>query len=547
MIKISDLVDGFLNFSIIKIQEQFMFKLSEQELENAFETINHHGYSAMFPEPLEWENIRDKWQDIKLSIKELDLDNYEPYKPMKIFAPKNRANIRIVHLLHPQDLIIYTALVLIVKNDIEINRISKKCKRVFSYRVDTSQSNRLYDTQGTYNEYMEQLKNKVNKPSVKFIGIADIADFYPRIYQHRLENQIESVATSQRGKDVARVLVKKLISNLMERNSYGIPVGPYASRILAEAVLIDVDSYLQSHNIDFVRWVDDYNMFCKSEYETQFNLFRLGEWLFSNHGLTLQSAKTKILPKDLYVNKVFIQSDHNQQNRDIAITLLKQINNAYEDEKDIEKELDDQENQNILDTLQSIDLQTMLQTSISDKTLVDYEIVNYVLTRLPLIPGVPEELKNQVLDLIIEHAELLYPSSEQIAKYIVSFTNLKKVDKKKIARKLLKPLLSQRNLPPDYYAMWMLYVFSTSEDWNQIKDIVRIYQNSKSQVVKRYAALAIYKGGTRSDALIIKEDLNAASDMLKLAILKASQKLAKDERKHWRLANQIKGIIEKVI
>jgi hypothetical protein len=110
-----------------------------------------------------------------------------------------------------------------------------------------------------------------------------------------LENIIESVATSQRVRDVARVLVKKLIGNIMNRDSYGIPVGPYASRLLAEALLIDVESSLQSQGVDFVRWVDDYSIFCRTEYEAQSVLFSLGEWLFSKHGLTLQSP----LPSDL--------------------------------------------------------------------------------------------------------------------------------------------------------------------------------------------------------------------------------------------------------
>ena len=55
----------------------------------------------------------------------------------------------------------------------------------------------------------------------------------------------------------------------MDGNSYGIPVGPYASRVLGEAVLIDVDAYLKSQGIDYVRWVDDYNIFVRSEYLAQ--------------------------------------------------------------------------------------------------------------------------------------------------------------------------------------------------------------------------------------------------------------------------------------
>jgi Reverse transcriptase (RNA-dependent DNA polymerase) len=520
-----------------------MFKLSDQELENSFEAINHHGYSAMLPEPVEWKHVQEKWQEVKNHIKDLDLDEYKPYKLMKIFAPKSRANIRIVHLLYPQDLIIYTALVLIIKNDIESNRISRQSQRVFSYRVDLSRANRLYDTKGTHDLYLDQLKKKVYRPNTKFIGIADIADFYPRIYQHRLENIIQTVAINPRGIEIARVLVKKLISNLMETNSYGIPVGPYASRILAEAVLIDVDSYLHSHKIDFVRWVDDYNIFCKSERDAQSNLFRLGEWLYSKHGLTLQSAKTKILPTNRYIKEILVKPDENLRDRDYAVSFLKRTYNLYQDEVTLEEE----EIQDVLEKIQSLDLYNMLQESISDSALVDYEIVNYILTRLPRIPGIPDALKHRVLDLIIEKSELLYPLSEQIAKYIVSFTDISMVNKKKIAKKLLSPLINNRNPPPTYYVMWILYIFSTSEDWNQVKDIIMIYQNYNSEVVRRYAALAIAKGGTRNEALVIKDDFSGASDMLRLAILEASKKLGKDERKHWKLTHQIHGIIEKII
>ncbi len=526
-----------------------MFNLTEEELENAYSAINHHGYSAMLPEPYEWQAVKDRWVDVRDFIISLDLDTYEPRKPMKIFAPKNRANIRVVHLLHPQDLIIYTALVLIVKNDIEDNRINKKAKRVFSYRVKKDRADRLYDSRGAHDAYIDQVEKKSGRASIKFVAIADIADFYPSIYQHRLENAIEAIASSQRGTDVARVLVRKLISNLMGRNSYGIPVGPYASRVLAEGLLIDVDAFLHSNGIDFVRWVDDYSIFCKSEYEAQSTLFSLGEWLYDQHGLTLQSAKTKILPTQRFHDEILVKPEENLKDRDFAISLLRDFEaTGYEDDWDEdEEELDEDEIQQTLQELQSLDLVEMLKESISDKALVDYEVINYVLTRLPRMPEAIDGIKEQVLVLVIDNAELLYPSSEHIAKYIVSFNDLPKSEKKKIAKKLLKPLKSKRNPPPTYYAMWMLYIFTTSEDWNQIKDIIQLYQNGSSEVIKRYAALAIAKGGSRAEALIIKDDLNAASDLLRLAILEASRKLGKDERKHWKLANQINGIIEKVI
>ncbi|MDH5573758.1 MAG: RNA-directed DNA polymerase, partial [Gammaproteobacteria bacterium] len=297
----------------------------------------------------------------------------------------------------------------------------------------------------------------------------------------------------------------------MGKNSYGIPVGPYASRVLAEALLIDVDAYLHSNKINFVRWVDDYNIFCKSEYEAQSTLFKLGEWLYAQHGLTLQSAKTKILTSKDYMDEMLITPDENLRDRDHAIALLKAINSTGYDDEEEEEELDEDEIQETLEQLQGFDLHGMLTNSISDTALVDYEIVNYVLTRLPRLPDTIETLKKDVLNLVIDNAELFYPSSEQVAKYIASFSDLPKAEKKKIAKKLLKPLKSKKNPPPTYYAMWVLYIFTTSEDWNQINEIIHLYQNTTSEVIKRYAALAIAKGGGRSEALIIKDEFAGSS------------------------------------
>jgi hypothetical protein len=95
--------------------------------------------------------------------------------------------------------------------------------------------------------------------------------------------------------------------------------------------------------------------------------------------------------------------------------------------------------------------------------------------------------------------------------------------------------------------MWILYIFSTSADWNHVGDIVSLYQRSTSEVVKRYAALAIAVCGSRSEALVVKDDFPAASSLLRLAVLCASSKLGKDERKHWKLTNQIRGILEKFV
>ncbi len=543
-----------------------MFRLTDVELQNAYEAINHHGYSTMLPQPHEWKFIVTQWAAVKDSLTRIDLDIYKPYNPLQVFAPKSRANIRLIHLLHPEDLLIYTALTLIIKNDIESARISRRYGRIFSYRVDKSACNRLYDASGAYDAYLKQLTLKAGKDDVQFVGLADIADFFPRIYQHRLENVIQANASSDRGRDVARVLVGKLISNLMGRNSYGIPVGPYASRILGEAILIDVDSFLQSNKLDYVRWVDDYNIFCRTEFLAQSALFGLGEWLFSNHGLTLQSSKTKIMPVYQFRDEVVSIPEDRLTDRDHVLTLLRKTplrddydDDLLEEESDVdgwEEENDEvfleegpneEDVQTTLEEFRGYDLHQMFVKAISNQALVDYEMVKYVLTRLPKISGANDALKLNILDLVLDNAQVLYPAAEFIAEYVLSFADLSDVQKRKISRKLLKPLKNRHHKSPDYYAMWILHIFSTSEQWNQVNDIIDLYQRSTSEVVKRYAALAISVCGSRAEALVVKQNFSIASDLHRLAVLAATKKLGKDERHHWKQANQIKGITEKIL
>ena len=141
----------------IKSHDKKVFKLTESELQSAYDAIVFHGYSTMLPPAYEWKSIESNWPLIKQELENIDLDLYIPSKPLRIFAPKSRANIRVVHLLHPVDLIIYTALVLLIKDDIEAARISRQARRVYSYRVDRRKANRLYDSRGAYDKYLDQL------------------------------------------------------------------------------------------------------------------------------------------------------------------------------------------------------------------------------------------------------------------------------------------------------------------------------------------------------------------------------------------------------
>src|SRR5690606_35778160 len=112
-----------------------MFSLTTQELDNAFAAIQRHRYSELLPAPPEWGEVVAKWAAVRDAIAKIDLDTYIPYKPLTVVSPKHRANVRVLHLLQPQDRSIFAALTLIAKRDIEANRLPTRSKRVFSFRA----------------------------------------------------------------------------------------------------------------------------------------------------------------------------------------------------------------------------------------------------------------------------------------------------------------------------------------------------------------------------------------------------------------------------
>ena len=238
-------------------------------------------------------------------------------------------------------------------------------------------------------------------------------------------------------------------------------------------------------------------------------VFGLAEWLFSNHGLTLQATKTKILPVSRYINEVISTPEENLTDRDNVISLLRETtkDSQYEDEeREEDEDPDDVEVDSLLEQLQGYDLKGMFIGSISDQTLVDYEMVRYVLTRLPRIRGADENLKLENLGACSRQCKcfcIQQPNISHGTSYRSS--NFSAAEKRRIAKKLLRPLKSKRNRPPAYYAMWILYIFTTSKDWDHVSDIVALYRHATSDVVKRYASLAIAVGGTRSEALVVKE------------------------------------------
>ena len=119
----------------------------------------------------------------------------------------------------------------------------------------------------------------------------DISEFYPRLAHHRLENALEHVA----GNTQYPKHIMDFLANFSNNNSFGLPVGGPAARLLSELTINQIDRLLHADGIKFVRFADDYHLFANSREEAYRSLIYLSDKLYSNQGLTLQKSKTRIM------------------------------------------------------------------------------------------------------------------------------------------------------------------------------------------------------------------------------------------------------------
>jgi len=109
--------------------------------------------------------------------------------------------------------------------------------------------------------------------------------------------------------------INSLLLFWSNRDSYGLPVGSNASRILAEPSLIEVDNYLVSKKISFCRFVDDYRLFAKDAATAHHWLSLLVDKL-NKEGLFLNTSKTKI--QDVSGFGEVEQEENNKDNSESA-------------------------------------------------------------------------------------------------------------------------------------------------------------------------------------------------------------------------------------
>lgn len=137
----------------------------------------------------------------------------------------------------------------------------------------------------------------------------DIRSFFPSV---RLE-LLDSVLPTTDGPNGLRAL----LSRFLDWFGYVLPEGYSASRALANTALVPVDTAVSS---PFTRWVDDYHVFCRSDFEAtcaEDGVQRAAAQL----GLSLSEVKTRVLESKAAVdsaNSSALGLHHSAEITDVA-------------------------------------------------------------------------------------------------------------------------------------------------------------------------------------------------------------------------------------
>ena len=486
-------------------------KLTNDAIDFAKTHITKFYDSDFFPKPFEYLALWDNWCDVKSYLTETNLDKILMEDPTIMCSPKPSGTFRIVHQIDPISSIVYTALTYMIAEKIEKKRFALSEQVACSYRISIDKEAGTFFEHGTgYGDFLEKCA-ELNK-TYENVLITDISDFYNQVYIHRLRNAISALDTGLA--DVAKSIEGFLLS-INGSPTKGIPVGPAASIIMAEALMIDVDEFIANSGFKHTRYVDDFRIFGNSKNELVTFLDKLTKYLFENHRLNLSSSKTEIITKEVFVDS-YLESPENIERSHIHQTLAQFMEPQGAYQAYAEEPVQPSENE-IRPTVMIVMCQRLLALG-----KLDLGVARHILRQCR------KYRIRSVSTFIIENFEYFCPVINDVVLYLDKVTNQRFIETNTIKFEELIRNNSHTQLP--FIQLWLSEYFRRNSGFLNSPCIAEYVVNSLHH--EAYADYII-ESSNLSEFRKIKANLNEVSDRKRRSIFKASLVTAKDDRDAW--------------
>jgi hypothetical protein len=505
-------------------QQQFRSSASKAVL-----NIIKHGDTDVFPFPFENHAFFDKQDAIVDLITEYN-NNFEDYlaryPPTNVscLAPITYSGFRWATQLDPIWNAHLLACVLSISNEIEAARFLKSDDIVFSYRyAPNKKTGDLFDRNYGWPQFI-RASVKLSE-QFAYVVACDISEFYPRLSHHRLENALKQVA----GDTAYPKRILAFLSNYSNHNSFGLPIGGPAARILSELTINQVDRLLALKGITFTRFADDYHLFATSREDAYHHLIFLSEKLLINQGLSLQKSKTRILTSTEFraTNPIRDFDDASEAPPQFPAGRLLQFSLRFDPYSPTAQ--DDYER--LRREIARFDIIGLLKEELA-KSQVHAALARKVISAIRYLD--PPVRDDAVLS-ILENCELLYPIFSGVLLLIAQvYDELSEVVQEKVISILREKIIDQSHIfRVDLHLSFAIRVIDHRNCAENQALLQQIYDRTTSPLVRRDIILVMARWGVWSWLSDQRNRFRTLSPPERRAFIVASYVL-KDEGQHWR-------------
>lgn len=499
----------------------------------ALKNIATHGDTDIFPFPIEkmiFHDLHDKCKDLLLDMHNNFSDNISRFPPetLETLTQVGYTGFRWATQIQPFWNAYYLALTVQIAQEIESQRIPVDEKTVYSYRYCWNADDAKLFTDSSWSDYRRR-SHELSK-EYKFVLITDIADFYPRIYHHRLENALSRLPNS--GDTYKRIMT--LLGSFSKNVSYGLPVGGPASRLLSELSIDSTDKMLARRKVKYCRYADDYCIFCNDKAEAYRLLVNLSESLFTE-GLVLQKNKTKIISTEEFsaATKLLDPADINDP---IATDEQKLLNVSLRYDPYSETADDDYDSLKL--ALKEIDIIGILGREVA-KTTIDSSVTKQAIKAIKLLPQIQQY--SAIRTLIDEgNLNVLSPVFISVMRCLsATYENMEEYQKQFIDSELIKLYDADFYLlRVDLNLSFFIQALSQRKAPRKEEILIELYERKTSPLIKKQIIMIMSAWNCHYWLTNIKTRYAGLSSWEKSYFIGASYSLG-DEGKHWR--NHVKS------
>jgi len=502
--------------------------------ELAVQNVIKHGDTDIFPFPFENHAFFDKESETIELVVEYDekFDEYLnqfPPKNVSSLTPVTYSGFRWATQIDPIWNAHFLAAVIAIGKSIEQARISVDDGVVFSYRFEpNAETGDVFSREVGWLQFMRKSLELAEQHP--FAVICDISEFYPRLGHHRLENALRQVA----GQTPYPKRIMSFLSNYSNTNSFGLPIGGPAARLLSEITINQVDRLLQSKGIAFARFADDYHLFAETREDAYRSLIYLSEKLCINQGLTLQKSKTRIMTSTEFRATNPIKDEKKLDEEvaaDPAIDHSRSALMRFSLRFDPYSPTADDDYEALKAEVRKFDIIGMLKEELA-KSRVHTSLARKIIAAIKFLTG---KAKQDAVLSVMDNCDVLYPIFSSVLMMIDDqFDNLDEATQNKVLDKIRKLIEEDSHVfRVDMHMSFAIRVLAHSNTPEVQFLLQRLFDSRPSEIIRRDIILVMARWGEWYWLSDLKNRYRELRAPERRAFI-ASSFILKDEGKHWR-------------